>query len=771
MLLPRPFVFLLTALLLPAGSSGTKAEFELPPQDAPSTRGSHPVRRALLVGIDDYESQLPPGHKSAPPGRGFRNLHGAAGDARALSEVLVSRFGFAREHVSVLTDGAATREAILRTFRQQLVEPAGPGDTVVFYFGGHGSQVRNSASDELDRLDESLVPADAGRGAPDIRDKELRKLLNDVLDRGAVPTVVLDSCHSGSGTRGFPTGVGPRAVAVDLRDAKDPGPYGPDPTERGALTLSAARSEELAWETSDEAGVAHGAFSWALLRGLRDALPDEPVTETFQRVRARLHAELRRQEPVLEGSEETLRKPLFGSGSDAVSRQAVVAVERVLGDDTVILQGGWAHGLAVGSRLTWRVKGQEPDRELEVVTMLGLTQSQARRLAAVAAPGVTSVPGRWPLPPSGTLLEISGWAAPLGQVLRVVIPTGDLAIARRLASEMAVRAGSRGIQWVTDPVKESPTHVLRLADGGWDLVALDAPPVRFGAAPSSEEILRRVPSKGRLFLQIPARDDTERSLKIGPGTENDGIEPTSRLNEAAAVLVGRMREGRIEYAWLRPDSTATDSGSELPASTPWRSGDEADTQLRDDLFHLRKIHGWMSLESPPRADFGYRLALVSPTTRSVRAPDTVLRPGEQFELVLEARPHRDRSLLKARYVYVFAIDSAGNSVLLFGLKSDDNPQPYGFRPGQLPATASLGREPLVRITPPYGRDHYVLLTTDEPLPNPQVLQYPGFRSRGPAGATGLEELLSLTGGTTRGAERTVTSTDWSIERWSFVSEE
>ena len=50
-----------------------------------------------------------------------------------------------------------------------------------------------------------------------------------------------------------------------------------------------------------------------------------------------------------------------------------------------------------------------------------------------------------------------------------------------------------------------------------------------------------------------------------------------------------------------------------------------------------------------------------------------------------------------------------------------------------------------------------------------VLEYRGFRRRGPKGATPLEELLSQTGGTARGLEVVVTPIDWSIERQSFVS--
>ena len=65
----------------------------------------------------------------------------------------------------------------------RLAAAASKDDVVFVYFAGHGSQVRNSKSDEPDLLDESIVPADSRRGAPDIRDKELRRIfvMHDLL--------------------------------------------------------------------------------------------------------------------------------------------------------------------------------------------------------------------------------------------------------------------------------------------------------------------------------------------------------------------------------------------------------------------------------------------------------------------------------------------------------------------------------------------------------------------------------------------------------------
>ena len=89
-------------------------------------------------------------------------------------------------------------------------------------YAGHGSQVANSKSSEPDKKDETIVPSDACKGTPDIRDKEIKKIFNEVLDRGVVLTLVFDCCHSGSIARGMPRPEKTRFLEPDPRDVADP---------------------------------------------------------------------------------------------------------------------------------------------------------------------------------------------------------------------------------------------------------------------------------------------------------------------------------------------------------------------------------------------------------------------------------------------------------------------------------------------------------------------------------------------------------------------
>ena len=337
-------------------------------------------RRALLIGINDYSTAKP--HQ-----RDLPNLSGAVTDVEELKQLLIARYGFADRDIVTLTDRLATRSAILSALQRHLLRSTAKDDIVFFYFAGHGSQVHNSRSDEPDRLDESLVPADSSATVRDIRDKELRAMFNHMLDRGARLTVMLDNCHSGSGARG----AGVRGARADLRDIADGRQYGPRPEDRGAVVIAATQDGGDAREMRDAEKKMHGAFSWAWIRAMRDASPLEPVSSTFARAAARLRAERPSQQPVLAGLARVTQAPFLGTR--AARDRAVVAVERVRPDGTVLLHGGRANGLHVGSRLRAM---NDPETELTVTALDGAGRSEARGHAVAA----------------GALMEIDGWIAP-----------------------------------------------------------------------------------------------------------------------------------------------------------------------------------------------------------------------------------------------------------------------------------------------------------------------------------------------------------------------
>ncbi|KAG1679245.1 hypothetical protein FOA52_009274 [Chlamydomonas sp. UWO 241] len=72
-----------------------------------------------------------------------------------------------------------------------------PGTCLFFHFSGHGSQQRATGGDELDGMDETILPSDF-KSAGQILDNELNACLVAPLPPGVVMHVVIDACHSGT---------------------------------------------------------------------------------------------------------------------------------------------------------------------------------------------------------------------------------------------------------------------------------------------------------------------------------------------------------------------------------------------------------------------------------------------------------------------------------------------------------------------------------------------------------------------------------------------
>jgi uncharacterized caspase-like protein len=697
-------------------------------------------RLALLIGIDDYTASRLPMIGVPAPGRDWPNLAGAVNDTASMREILTLLRGFQAPDIVTLNDQSATRSAIL-TAANQLIAMASKDDIVFVYFSGHGSQVRNSRSDEPDKLDESIIPADSRHGAADIRDKDLGRIFNAILDRGARLTVMIDACHSGSGARGLLTLARSRGVRPDLRDVADGSDHGPRPENRGALVISASHDDEEAREARDDRQTMHGAFTWAWMRAMRDAAPDEPAIETFARAQARLRAEMPFQNPVLAGNAAPRRAPFLGAGESARAAHTTFAVERVR-DGTAVISGGWAHGVTEGSEL--HIAGDRAQPPLIVTTLLGLGRCEAR-----VPPGA--------LVRSGMLLELTGWAAPPPRPLRVAIPRVAVGVddVVPFARRVDAIAAQRGFDWVNDPTVRTPEHLLRRAGARWELVDAAGRATLFASDDEALRALARLRRGASLFVQIPATAELANQL-AGLVV----IDVVDRAEDADYVLAGRFARNHVEYAWVRPNALRSDRrASGLPLRTAWIT-EASDTALvlRNAALRLHRIEAWNLLESPPEGRWPYHLALRRERDQQLVAAGGSVAGKETYAIELHGTSGAARA--GRRHIYLFTIDSYGVSTLIFPVSgSVENHLPLAGAPP--PPVIVLGAK--FEVAPPYGIDTYILLATDEPLPNPWILQWDGVRRPAMKPATALEHLLALTGSRDRGAS-VLTPATWSIER-------
>lgn len=141
-------------------------------------RTHYGTSRALVIGIDKYKSASP--------------LSYAVSDAIAIKDLLVSSLGFAESEVTLLTDEAATRQAIHRAFLRYSNDDVGLDDRLVVFFAGHG-HTRTGSRGEIGYL----VPHDADMGdfSSFMRWDELTRDAD--LIRAKHIWFIMDACYGG----------------------------------------------------------------------------------------------------------------------------------------------------------------------------------------------------------------------------------------------------------------------------------------------------------------------------------------------------------------------------------------------------------------------------------------------------------------------------------------------------------------------------------------------------------------------------------------------
>jgi len=310
---------------------------------------------ALLVGVDSYPL-LPPENQ----------LRSCANDARLVAHVLRERFGFEQEAMTLLIDGEATREAILAGLGELKVR-ARPGDSVVFYFSGHGSKTPDREGDEPDGWDETLVPYDGGRPPHpqrDIVDDEIHDWILGVSEVTPFLTLIADTCFAGGVARKVPRAgekwIEPDRRRLPARGQSSRGAAAGSPGRRDGLSgflpvsdrytlLAACHAGESAKELTPIPGERepYSAFTFFLCQELLRAPKGATYRDVIERTRVAVAAAVRAQTPLAEGARD---RRLFGV--ERIEPASYLAVEARDGA-RLRLGGGAVHGVGLGS--TWGI--------------------------------------------------------------------------------------------------------------------------------------------------------------------------------------------------------------------------------------------------------------------------------------------------------------------------------------------------------------------------------------------------------------------------------
>jgi len=285
----------------------------------PGKPNRKPIKKALLVGINKYKPEL------------NADLKGCVNDVENMRELLVKRFAFDPENIRVVIDDRATRQAIIDRIKW-LINGSIAGDELIFHYSGHGSQVRDRNGDELnDHLDEILCPHDLDWNNP-LTDDILADILSK-LPKGVFFTMVCDSCHSGTMTRGRlgnphgeiarfimpPFDIRSRSLDRDLEKRKIGKKNNRKNKKNRRKTKDTGQRHVLISgckdnQTSADAFIDNkyqGAMTWALTKAIKEN-PELTWKEAHAKACRTLEVMKYTQEPQLSGNDDLTGRKVFG---------------------------------------------------------------------------------------------------------------------------------------------------------------------------------------------------------------------------------------------------------------------------------------------------------------------------------------------------------------------------------------------------------------------------------------------------------------------------
>lgn len=726
------------------------------------------TKRALLIGIDKYQAVASTPAAYAQRGKinersGWQNLDGCVNDAKSMQSIIVSRYGFSEKNIDTLFNQQASRQGILDAITK-LINTSQSGDVVFIYYAGHGSQVKNSKSYDGTGWDQSIVPSDQF----DIRNKELSKLFNQLIDKGVILTLIFDSCHSGAIARGnsLPVTYKERMAPSVDEDVRDSAEY-PKVEQRGALLFSAAQRSQTAKEASDLDGTPHGAFTLALIKAINSSPANQSADRLFTRVLGIIKSESgpKFQDPILGGNEARRKKGIFGDEVNENPTKTFVAVLNVE-DGVVSLKGG--HELSIYEGCRFVKTGGSDTIVVTAVNGIGLSEA-----SVVGKGNIASFK-------PGDLLELCNWVKPDGPSLRIWSPEATMTTEqlKKTIAGATVLSGNY-FSLINDPTTTIPQYVIQFNNGKWMVTAEGLSEAKILTTLSDATLKTAIPKGSKVFLQLPPTKELNAALikRVGPGTPNSAIEFTKNPLSANYILAGRMNSGIMEYSLLRPNVSEMDSTfrNSLPLRTDWFAISNVDLAADSiSIFAVRlgKICSWLNLESPAD-NFPYQLMLVRNKTNQLIQPGDKMMEGENyhFALILDS-VNAPSSIVIVRYCYIFTIDSKGKMSLFYpdaSFGAENNVVKYVpyVAKTRLDVMPNKGKVEF-GIGPPFGYDTYFLVTSDTPLAL-EVFESDGVVTRGGASSKGaLNDLLANNGSKSRGPTPAVV-THWSVQKFQFRS--
>ncbi len=317
-------------------------------------------KHALIIAIGDYDRSE----------TGWGPIS-SENDIPLIKSALIGQ-GFEEKNIAILQDENADKAGIIEALKI-LLESVSRGDYVVVHYSGHGQQISDDNNDEIDGLDEALVTINAPslyeasanyKGEEHLRDEEFGELIDQLCvkagSNGQV-LVILDSCHSGTGTRGIAKVRGGKEAFIIPgqnkmnKDAIEDGTgmnlssvnsRGNDKNMAPFILFAGAKFDELNYETKDENGNGVGSLSFAVAKAFSEINTNSTYASVFARILEIMAEIAPNQTPMIEGD---FNYKIFNG--DVVEQVYYYKIEKVIDENKIQINGGNITGISKGDKI------------------------------------------------------------------------------------------------------------------------------------------------------------------------------------------------------------------------------------------------------------------------------------------------------------------------------------------------------------------------------------------------------------------------------------
>ncbi len=325
---------------------------------------------AIIIAVGDY-----------PAKTGWSSIS-SANDVPLIKNTLMKQ-NFKTENITVLSNAAATRAGILSAI-EDLQSRVKPGDIVVIHYSGHGQQIFDNNGDEIDDLDEAIVPYDAlvrytsnYKGENHIRDDELANIFahfRNALGSNGQLLVLLDSCHSGSATRGGKARGGEaKFVPPNWTPTSEKNTPGSGLVEKITVKSDAAPFVMLSGASADELNYeyeGYGSLSFAFSKAMNELGSDFTYRKLFSAIAANMNVISPKQTPTIEGDADY---KLFKG--EYVKQQPYYETTKVARADVIKIGAGKLQRLFDGTTVNILPAGTSKVEESKIISKGKITRA------------------------------------------------------------------------------------------------------------------------------------------------------------------------------------------------------------------------------------------------------------------------------------------------------------------------------------------------------------------------------------------------------------